>query len=259
MERQKTIPRPRNPAIPARETLEQRRRRAREVARRLHQAYPEAKPALVHDSPFQLLIATILSAQATDEKVNEVAKVLFRRYPDPESLARAPLSALEAIVKPTGFYRNKARNIRATAKAIVERFGGEVPRDMDALITLPGVARKTANVVLGNAFGIAAGFVVDTHVGRIARRMGFTREWDAVKVERDLMKVFPRSEWIFVPNAWIWHGRRVCTARRAWCGACVLADVCPQRVEPERVGDTPPRPETGPPRSVRPARGRPAE
>lgn len=193
----------------------------------LHRDYPGAGCALTHETPFQLLASTILSAQCTDEMVNKVTPALFAKYPDPAALAAAKPAGLEAIIRPTGFFRNKAKNLIGMAKGLVERFGGEVPRTLAELVTLPGAARKTANVVLGTAFGIAEGVVVDTHVGRLARRLGLTRHEDPVKVEAALMKLLPREEWIFFSHALIWHGRRVCAARKPACGRCSMAGFCP--------------------------------
>ena len=195
----------------------------------LRASYPVAECALVHRSPFELLAATILSAQCTDARVNMVTPELFRRWPGPDALARAPQSAVEGVVRSTGFFRNKAKSLRGMAAALRDRHGGEVPRTMEALTALPGVARKTANVVLGTAFGIAEGVVVDTHVGRIARRLGLTRETDPVKVERDLQAALPRGEWVMFSHRLIHHGRRVCTARAPRCGECPLSALCPSR------------------------------
>jgi endonuclease-3 len=200
---------------------------AKTVVRRLRGEYPEARCALGHANPYELTVATILSAQCTDEMVNKVTPELFRRYPTAAALARARLPAVEKLVKSTGFFRNKARNIVGMAKTIVSRFGGEVPRTMDELLELPGVARKTANVVLGVAFGRAEGVVVDTHVHRLSRRLGLTKEEDPRKIERDLMELLPRSDWIDVGHLLIWHGRRVCQARKPACERCVLSDRCP--------------------------------
>ena len=193
----------------------------------LHRAYPETTTALDHRSGFELLAATILSAQCTDARVNLVTPVLFARYPTPQALAAAPARAVEEIVHSTGFYRNKTKSLLGMSRALVERFGGQVPRTLEELVTLPGVARKTANVVLGAAFGIASGVVVDTHVKRLSTLLGLTNESDPVKIERDLMARFPEREWIFLAHALIAHGRAVCIARRPQCGACVLAELCP--------------------------------
>jgi endonuclease-3 len=195
----------------------------------LRRAYPEAECALRHRNPFELLAATILSAQCTDARVNMVTPELFRRWPGPSALASAGRAEVEGVVRSTGFFRNKAKSLRGMAAALRDRHGGEVPRTMEELVALPGVARKTANVVLGTAFGIADGVVVDTHVGRIARRLGLTREEDPVKVERDLMEALPREEWTMFSHRLIHHGRRVCTARAPRCGECPVAGLCPSR------------------------------
>jgi endonuclease-3 len=197
------------------------------VVRRLRGEYPEARCALTHEDPYQLTVSTILSAQCTDEMVNRVTPALFRKYPTAGALAKARLPTVEKLVKSTGFFRNKARNITGMAKKLVADFKGEVPRTMEELLTLPGVARKTANVVLGVAFGKAEGVVVDTHVHRLSRRLGLTKEDDPKRIERDLMEALPRSDWIDIGHLLIWHGRRVCTARKPRCDACVLKDRCP--------------------------------
>src|SRR6266850_1104051 len=194
---------------------------------RLREAYPDAACALEHKSPFQLLVATILSAQCTDARVNMVTPVLFARYPDAASLKDADPADLEAIIRSTGFYRNKTKAIRGAARAIVERFGGEVPRTMEELCTLPGVARKTANVVLGTAFGIGVGVVVDTHVERLARRLGLAEGKNPEDVERQLMKIVPREEWIDFSHLLIHHGRTICLARSPRCAVCPVQDLCP--------------------------------
>jgi endonuclease III len=193
----------------------------------LERLYPDVECELRHSSPFELLIATILSAQTTDERVNGVTPELFRRFPDAPSLAAAPIPVVEELVRSTGFYRQKAKNIVGTARALVERFGGELPRTVAELQTLPGAARKTANVVLGTAFGLAEGVVVDTHVQRLALRLGLTRAVTAEKIEQDLMKVLPRPAWIRTSHQLIWHGRRVCFARKPSCEGCLLAPHCP--------------------------------
>jgi len=192
--------------------------------------FPDTRTALDWKTPFELLIATILSAQCTDVRVNKVTPELFRRFPEAESMAQASLAQLEDLVRTTGFFRNKAKSLSGSSKAIMERFDGQVPRTMPELLSLPGVARKTANCVLGTAFGIKVGVVVDTHVGRLARRMGFTREVNPVKVERDLMKFFEQDLWVKVSHCLIDHGRETCTARTAHCGRCHLTDICPQRI-----------------------------
>jgi endonuclease-3 len=190
-------------------------------------AYPDAACALDYRNPFELLCATILSAQCTDARVNLVTPVLFARYPTPEALARAKPSEVEAIIRPTGFFRNKTRSLIGMAQALVADFGGRVPQTMEELRKLPGVGRKTANVILGNAYGINEGITVDTHVTRLSRRLGLTRHDDAVKIEFDLMPLFPRDHWALISHLLIFHGRQVCIARRPRCGECVLSDLCP--------------------------------
>jgi endonuclease-3 len=202
--------------------------RARKVTRNLRQEYPEAACALVHRSPFELLVATILSAQCTDERVNIVTKDLFKKYPDPQAFAAAPLADIEQAIKSTGFFRNKAKNIKACATALVDQYGGALPQYLESLTSLAGVGRKTANVVLGVAFGKATGIVVDTHVGRVSRRLGLTAHDDPVKVEADLMQLLPKKEWIDFSHRMIYHGRRVCVARRPRCASCVMLSFCPQ-------------------------------
>jgi endonuclease III len=204
------------------------KKRARQIIDRLKREYPTAECALVHDTPFELLIATILSAQCTDERVNIVTKDLFGKYPTPAALAAVPIPRLEKLIQSTGFFRNKAKNIHACCVKLVEEHGGEVPAEMDNLVHLPGVGRKTANVVLGTAFRIASGVVVDTHVTRLSQRLGLTQHEDAVKIERDLMEQIPRDEWIDFSHRLIWHGRRICKARRPLCGSCVLEGICPK-------------------------------
>ncbi len=204
------------------------RRRARRIVAELKRAYPDAHCALRFESPFQLLVATILSAQCTDERVNQVTAELFARYPTAEKLDRVPLSRLETLIKSTGFFRNKAKNIKACCRELVKRYGGQVPADLDALVALPGVGRKTANVVLGTAFGEPTGIVVDTHVGRIVRRLGLTTQREPNKVEQDLMELIPRSEWIDFSHRLIHHGRQVCKARKPRCDECVLEAWCPR-------------------------------
>ena len=194
----------------------------------LAETYPVAECALIHDSPFQLLIATILSAQCTDERVNQVTRTLFAKFPTAEAMANASLPDLETEVQPTGFFRNKARNIQGCCRALVEQHGGQVPRDLEALVQLPGVGRKTANVVLGTAFGLPTGVVVDTHVTRLSQRLGMTRHDDAVKIEQDLMRLLPTAEWIMFSHRVIHHGRRVCKARKPRCEDCMLAALCPR-------------------------------
>jgi endonuclease III len=189
--------------------------------------YPRADCALVHKNAFELLVATILSAQCTDARVNQVTPHLFARWPTAAALAEAEPAELEAVVRPTGFFRSKAKSLKAMAQRLVQEFGGEVPRSMDELLTLRGVARKTANVVRGVVWGLADGVVVDTHVGRIARRLGWTRHEDPVKVERDLMALFPRESWIALSHVLIHHGRDLCAALRPRCAACPVAAACP--------------------------------
>jgi endonuclease-3 len=192
----------------------------------LGKAYPDAKCALVHKNPFELLIATILSAQTTDVRVNMVTPALFRRFPTPSALAKASLPELEELIRTTGFYRNKAKSISGAAKALVERFGGKVPQTMDELLTLPGVARKTGNVVLGVAYRIAEGIVVDTHVLRLSRRLELTLNTEPKKVEQDLVKIIPKDHWIDFSHELILHGRAICIARKPRCVDCVIEKEC---------------------------------
>ena len=201
-------------------------RRARRINRELALTYPDAHCELDFTSPFELLIATVLSAQTTDVRVNMVTPTLFAKYPSPADLAAADRADVEAIIQSTGFFRAKTQSIIGLSQAIVERFAGEVPRRMKDLVTLPGVGRKTANVVLGNAFGVP-GITVDTHFGRLARRFGWTTQTDADKVEADVAAMIPRREWTILSHRLIWHGRRCCHARRPACGACPLARLCP--------------------------------
>jgi endonuclease-3 len=220
------------PSAPAAKPRPPRRRdhqqHAAEILALLKREYPAVECALVHDSPFELLIATILSAQCTDERVNIVTKQLFAKYNTPAALAAVPLARLEQLIQSTGFFRNKAKNIHACCVRLVEEHGGEVPADLEKLVQLPGVGRKTANVVLGTAFRIASGVVVDTHVTRLSNRLGLTRHEDAVKIERDLVEVLPQDEWIDFSHRLIWHGRRVCKARKPLCEQCVLKEICPK-------------------------------
>lgn len=204
------------------------KRYASKVVRRLKADYPDAECALRFETPLQLLVATILSAQCTDARVNLVTKDLFKKYPTAGSLAKARLPTLEKAVQSTGFFRNKAKNIKACCEKLVELYDGEVPQELDLLVELPGVGRKTANVVLGTAFGIASGVVVDTHVGRISRRLGLTEEKDPVKVERDLEQVLARKEWVDYSHRMIHHGRQVCNARKPDCDACSMNKFCPR-------------------------------
>lgn len=203
------------------------RQRAKLIAARLREMHPNAKIALDFRDPFELLIATILSAQSTDARVNIVTRDLFRKYPDADALAAADPRQVEEDIKPTGFFRNKTKSIMGAASAIVERHGGNVPATMEELVALPGVGRKTANVVLGSAFGIPSGIVVDTHVTRVSGRLGMTSEADAEKIEQDLMKLVPREEWTSFAHRMILHGRNICVARKPLCAECRLNDVCP--------------------------------
>jgi len=201
--------------------------RINELIDRLRAAYPDAHCQLDYQTPVQLLVATILSAQCTDERVNMTTPALFARYPSVEALAAADQTEMEALVRPTGFYRQKARYIREAAQILLMDHGGEIPPEMDDLLRLPGVARKTANVVRGEIYGLADGITVDTHVKRLSGRLGLTVATDPVKVERDLMAIVPRESWIEISHLLIWHGRRVCNARKPNCPACPLNDICP--------------------------------
>ena len=195
--------------------------------KKLRSAYPAARCALGHANPLQLLVATILSAQCTDERVNMVTPALFARYPDARAFAGAKISTLESMVHSTGFYRSKARHIQAASRQIIAEHGGEVPQEMDALLALPGVARKTANVVRAEAFGIATGVVVDTHVRRISQRLGWSGHTDPVKIEQDLIQLIPKRHWLDISHLLIFHGRVICTARNPDCNHCPLARLCP--------------------------------
>jgi endonuclease-3 len=201
-------------------------KRVAAILAKLDEAYPAATCELRHENAFQLLISTILSAQCTDVRVNQVAETLYKKYPTPEAFAHANPAELEQEIRPTGFFRNKTKSIMGASKAIIERFGGQVPRTMEELLTVPGAARKTANVVLGTAFGIASGIVVDTHVIRISNRLDLTRNEDPKKIEQDLMKVIPREKWILFSHQIIWHGRRVCLARKPKCMECNVEKIC---------------------------------
>jgi endonuclease-3 len=196
------------------------------ILKKLDEAYPNAVCELNHESPLQLLISTILSAQCTDVRVNEVAKTLYKKYPTLEAFVYATPSELEKDIRPTGFFRNKTKSVMGTSKMLLENFGGQVPRTMEEMLTLPGVARKTANVVLGTAYGIASGVVVDTHVQRVSRRLDLTRNEDPKKIEQDLMAILPRDKWIQFSHQLIWHGRRVCFARKPRCIECNLERIC---------------------------------
>jgi len=200
---------------------------ALEVFSRLKRAYPDARTELDYETPLQLAIATILSAQCTDKRVNMVTPLLFQTFPTAASLADAPPEKLEEIIKSTGFFRNKTKSLIGLGKALVERYHGEIPDTMEELVKLPGIGRKTANVILGNAFKKNEGIVVDTHVARLSHRLGLTKEMDPVKIEQDLMPLFPRKDWTLLSHLLIFHGRRVCEARRPKCEICVLNDICP--------------------------------
>lgn len=213
-----------------RETKSQLKERTEQIIKLLKRAHPDAHCALNHSSAFELLIATILSAQCTDERVNIVTADLFRKYRRPEDYLKVPAVELQQDVRTTGFFRNKTKSIQGACKMLVEEFGGEVPKTMDELLKLPGVARKTANVVLGVAYGIAAGVVVDTHVSRLSQRLRLTKHKDAGKIEQDLMKLVPRKDWIIFSHLLIFHGRRVCNARRPLCEECVVEKLCPSSI-----------------------------
>ena len=210
-----------------RESAKARRERAARVYELLVECYPAAHCALHHRNPYELAVATILSAQCTDERVNKVTPALFERYPEAEDLAGARQSDVEELIHSTGFFRNKARNLIGMATAVTEKHGNELPRTMKELVALPGIGRKTANVILGNAFGLDEGVVVDTHVKRLAGRMGFTRYPDPIRVERDLMKLFPRKNWTLLAHLLIFHGRQVCAARKPRCEECAMSRLCP--------------------------------
>lgn len=188
--------------------------------------YPAATCELKHANPFQLLVSTILSAQCTDVRVNQVAETLYAKYPTPKHFACANPSELEQVIRPTGFFRNKTKSVMGAAKKIVEEFGGQVPQTMEELLTLPGVARKTGNVVLGSGFGIASGVVVDTHVIRLSNRLDLTKHSDPKKIEQDLMKILPQDKWVIFSHQLIWHGRRLCVARKPRCAECELENLC---------------------------------
>jgi endonuclease-3 len=207
-------------------TAAERRARFEEIFRILDATYPGATCALLHASPWELLVATILSAQCTDKRVNEVTPGLFRKYPTPRDFAAVRPEVLANDIRSTGFFNNKAKSIVGAAKKVVEEFGGNVPRTMEELLMVPGAARKTANVVLGSAYGIAAGVVVDTHVQRISQRLDFTKETDPVKIERDLMKILPQERWIVFSHQIILHGRAICIARKPRCAECPLEQLC---------------------------------
>jgi endonuclease-3 len=201
-------------------------KRVAAILAKLDEAYPNATCELKHENAFQLLISTILSAQCTDVRVNQVAETLYKKYPNPEAFAYATPSELEQDIRPTGFFRNKTKSVMGASKAILEKFGGQVPRTMEEILTLPGVARKTGNVVLGTAYGIASGVVVDTHVMRLSQRLDLSRNEDPKKIEQDLMGILPQEKWIQFSHQLIWHGRRVCYARKPKCAECNLEKIC---------------------------------
>lgn len=201
--------------------------RTKEIIRLLKRAYPNAKCSLNHSNAFELLIATILSAQCTDERVNLVTADLFRKYRKPEDYLKVSSRELEKDIRTTGFFRNKTRSIQGTARLLTEQYNGQVPNSMEELLELPGVARKTANVVLGNAFGVRAGVVVDTHVTRLSHRLGLSQEKQAEKIERDLIELVPKKDWVIFPHLLIYHGRRICRARNPACDQCVVEKLCP--------------------------------
>jgi endonuclease III len=209
------------------ETPDELKRRTREIIRSLKRAYPDAKCSLNHTNPFELLVATILSAQCTDERVNIVTADLFRKYRGPEDYLKVSPRELEKDIQSTGFFRNKTKSIQGASRVLTEEYDGQVPRTMDQLLELPGVARKTANVVLGNAFDIKVGIVVDTHVTRLSRRLALTREKDAQKIERDLVEIVPKKDWVIFSHLLIAHGRKICRARNPFCAECVVEKLCP--------------------------------
>ncbi|HYX24417.1 MAG TPA: endonuclease III [Thermoanaerobaculia bacterium] len=215
------------PGQARRESGRARRQRVAEIVARLHREDPSPRIALDFANPLQLLVATVLAAQSTDVQINKVSPALFQRYPEARDYAAADLAELEEFVKSTGFFHNKARALKNLGQALLERHDGEVPARMDALVALPGVGRKTANVILGNAFGLTEGIVVDTHVHRLSRRLGLTEEDDPVKIQQDLMAVVPREQWTLFSLLLIDHGRQTCKARKPECGRCPIADLCP--------------------------------
>jgi endonuclease-3 len=206
---------------------EDRKARLRKISRQLKSTYPDAKCTLNHSNAFELLIATILSAQCTDERVNIVTADLFRKYRKPEDYLKVSPSELQNDIRTTGFFRNKTKSIQGTAKMLTEQYGGRVPNTIVELLELPGVARKTANVVLGNAFGVSSGIVVDTHVTRLARRLGLTEQKQAEKIERDLIEIVPRKDWVVFSHLLIAHGRKICKARNPLCAQCIIEKLCP--------------------------------
>jgi len=210
-----------------RESKADKKTRTQEIVKLLKRAYPDARCALNHSNAFELLIATILSAQCTDERVNKVTADLFRKYRKPKDYLKVRDTELQEDIRTTGFFRNKTKSIQGACTVLTEEFGGAVPKSMDELLKLPGVARKTANVVLGVAYGIAAGIVVDTHVSRLSHRLALTKQKDAVKIEQDLIELVPKKDWIIFSHLLIFHGRRVCKARRPLCEECVVEKLCP--------------------------------
>jgi len=213
-----------------RETKSQKKERTEQIIKQLKRAHPDAHCALNHSNAFELLVATILSAQCTDERVNIVTADLFRKYRKPEDYLKVPEVELQQDIRTTGFFRNKTKSIQGACKMLVEEFDGEVPKTMEELLKLPGVARKTANVVLGVAYGIAAGIVVDTHVTRLSNRLGLTKQKDAVKIENDLIELVPKKDWIIFSHLLIFHGRRICKARRPLCEECAVEKLCPSSI-----------------------------
>lgn len=208
--------------------IEDKKNRAAEIIERLEREYPDAHCKLIHTNAFELLVATILSAQCTDVRVNIITAELFRKYRSPQDYLNVAPEELEQDIRPTGFFRNKAKSIRGAAQKIIDNFGGEIPQTMEELLTLNGVARKTANVVLGNAFGIASGVVVDTHVSRLSQRLELTENSAPEKIEKDLAEIVPRKDWIMFPHRLIFHGRKICQARKPKCEICVLENICPK-------------------------------
>jgi endonuclease III len=214
-------------ALLPQETLSQKRRRSRQLIKRLKAAHPDARCSLNYSNPLELLVATVLSAQCTDERVNRVTESLFKKYRTANDFAGASLEELEEDIKSTGFYRNKAKALRRCCAELVAQYGGEVPSNIAALVQLPGIGRKTANVILGNAYDVAAGIVVDTHVRRLAGRLGLTKHTDPDKIEQDLLHLVPRGDWIIIGHLLILHGRRICPARAPKCPVCPVNDLCP--------------------------------
>ncbi|MGB9711857.1 MAG: endonuclease III [Dissulfurimicrobium sp.] len=204
--------------------------RIKKVINILNSVYPRAGIALKYKDPFELLVAVILSAQCTDVRVNEVTPHLFARFPNPKAMAEAPVEDIEKIIRPTGFFRNKARNIKEAARLIVEEYNGHIPDTMEGITRLPGVARKSANIILYNVYGVIAGIAVDTHVKRLAMRLGLTREKDPIKIERDLMRIIPKDQWGVISYVLIEHGRNICNARKPLCAKCPVKELCPSAV-----------------------------